>query len=245
VRSRWTLAAAWAAATLTTLTGPPFATAASPKWRWPIRGEVVERFALAQNPYAPGQHRGIDIAAPRGTAVRAACTGRVRFAGHAGSFGRAITMACGGLVVSYGHLGKATAGSGAHVSAGERIGTVGTTGRGSSSGPHLHLGVRRAGEPHGYVDPLDILPAAGPDKNPPPLPLTGRRSPRPRSNPALAPPPTPTTTPIAAWAGVALLAATVPGLALAGTRRGRAATRRAAKAPRGLGCSLPPPWRST
>lgn len=156
------------------------ARAVAPALAWPVRGPVAERFALsAAAPYVPGQHRGIDVAAPAGTPVRAVCAGRVRFAGSAGSFGRAVTVACGGWIVSYGHLSVIATAAGAAVARGERIGRVGTTGHGSTPGPHLHLGVRRAGAPHGYVDPLALLPATRPPSPPPVAPPRGpaRRSP--------------------------------------------------------------------
>ncbi len=64
---------------LATLVVPADAAAA---WRWPLRGEVITPFRLAANPFAAGQHRGIDIAAAPGAPVRSACPGRVRFAGR-------------------------------------------------------------------------------------------------------------------------------------------------------------------
>jgi murein DD-endopeptidase MepM/ murein hydrolase activator NlpD len=201
-------------------------------WRWPVRGEVVERFAVSPaNPYARGQHRGIDIAAPRGAAVRAACAGRVRFAGNAGSFGRAVTISCGEYAVSYGHLAQIAVEPGETVRAGHRIGAVGTTGRGSSTGPHLHLGVRRTTDRNGYIDPLLLLPTGEPRSGPPPLPPTRPIAPRatpPRPSPATPSPAAVPGLPKAVLAGLALLAAGIPGLAIvtAGTaRRRRQATR--------------------
>ena len=220
---------------------PAAAAAAGPAWRWPVRGEVVERFAVAGDPYARGQHRGIDVAAPRGAAVRAACAGRVRFAGRVAAFGRAVSVACGGLVVSYGHLGSIATRRGAAVAAGERIGTVGTSGAPSSPTPHLHLGARRAGEPHGYVDPLRFLPTTRPT-SPPALPTSrgpGRPGPLTRPSPAGVPAPltrpspagapVPLTRPspvgggfpVVVLAGLALVGASVPGLALVRARRRR------------------------
>ncbi|HVE69365.1 MAG TPA: peptidoglycan DD-metalloendopeptidase family protein, partial [Solirubrobacteraceae bacterium] len=147
-------------------------------WAWPVRGPVAERFALsAADPYARGQHRGIDIAARAGAAVRAACAGRVRFAGAAGGFGRAVTVTCGPYAVTYGHLEAIATAAGERVDRGDRIGRVGKTGRGSTPGPHLHLGVRRAADPNGYVDPLALLPTTRPPSPPPTAPA--RRAPPP------------------------------------------------------------------
>jgi hypothetical protein len=40
-------------------------------WAWPADGPVLRPFVLGDDPYARGQHRGIDIGAPAGTPVRA------------------------------------------------------------------------------------------------------------------------------------------------------------------------------
>ena len=39
-------------------------------WTWPAEGPILRPFSLAEDPYAAGQHRGIDIAAPVGAEVR-------------------------------------------------------------------------------------------------------------------------------------------------------------------------------
>ena len=56
----------------------------------PVPGEVVRAFAYAGDPFARGHHRGLDLAAAPGAPVRAACSGRVTFAGRAGASGRAV-----------------------------------------------------------------------------------------------------------------------------------------------------------
>ena len=67
------------------LFAPP-ASAAS-DWRWPVRGPVITPYRNGSDPYAGGQHRGIDIGAPTGTPVIAATGGTVTYAGLAGSSG--------------------------------------------------------------------------------------------------------------------------------------------------------------
>jgi hypothetical protein len=152
--------------------------AAAEAWTWPVRGPVIARFAYARaSPFAAGQRRGIDIAAPRGTPVVAACGGRVRFAGTIGTSGRTVSTACGAYVVSYLHLDGIATRRGARVHAGDPIGAVGTTGRRYEARPHVSLGVRRASDRWGYVDPLRVLPG---ERGMPPYlaPLPRRRLPR-------------------------------------------------------------------
>lgn len=166
--------------------------AGAASWRWPVQGPLLARFAYrAQTPFARGQRRGVDIAAPRGSPVIAACAGRVRFAGAVGTSGRTVSTACGPFVVSYLHLDRIAVRRGAHIDAGDAIASVGVTGRRRERRPHLSFGVRRAHHRWGYVDPLRLLPRAGrapPDlapiarrrRSPPPLgaaPSSERRGP--------------------------------------------------------------------
>ena len=137
------------------------APAAGGAWTWPVRGAVLSRFAYDRSsPFLRGQRRGIDIAAPRGAPVVAACAGRVRFAGSIGTSGRTVSTACGSYVVSYLHLDGIVMRRGARVHAGDPIGTVGTTGRRHEARPHVSFGVRRASDRGGYVDPRRLLPRA-------------------------------------------------------------------------------------
>jgi hypothetical protein len=164
-------------------------------WVWPVSGEVITPYRNGTDPYANGQHRGIDIAAPTGTPVVAAASGEVRFAGTAGSSGLTISIRTGdGYDTSYLHLSSLAVRAGAHVSEGDRIGAVGTTGTRSATAPHLHFGVRDAGTRHDYHDPLAFLPPIPPPArapNPPP--------PAPAPAPTPAPPAaTPVTVPRAA-----------------------------------------------
>ena len=158
---------------------------AAGSWTWPVRGEVLTAFHNGSDPYAGGQHRGIDIAAPVGTDVAAAAAGTVRHAGVAGSSGLTVSVRAGGYDVSYLHLSSVAVKEGQAVGAGTRLGAVGTSGRRSATAPHLHLGVRRAGQRHAYLDPLDFLaPSAAPPREAPrgapaPVPVTPRPVPVP------------------------------------------------------------------
>jgi len=88
-------------------------------------------------------HKGIDYAAPIGTPIRAAGSGRVEFAGRRGGYGNAVVLNHGnGVTTLYGHMSRIAAASrtGRRVEQGEVIGYVGTTG--ASTGPHLHYEYR-------------------------------------------------------------------------------------------------------
>jgi hypothetical protein len=154
-------------------------------WVWPVAGKVITPYRNGTDPYATGQHRGIDIAAPVGAPVVAATGGEVRFAGMAGTSGLTISVRTGdGYDTSYLHLSSLSIRAGAHVSTGQRIGAVGVTGVRSATAPHLHFGVRDAGTRHDYRDPLAFLPPP-PASHSPPAP-----SPAPAPAPAPAPPAT-------------------------------------------------------
>jgi hypothetical protein len=175
-----------------------FPSSAEAAWVWPVSGEVITPYRNGTDPYAQGQHRGIDIAAPVGTPVVAAAGGDVRFAGTAGSSGLTISVRTGdGYDTSYLHLSSLSVKAGARVSAGERIGAVGTTGTRSATAPHLHFGVRDAGTRHDYHDPLAFLPP--PASAPAPEPPAAAPAPAPApAPPAAAPVTVPRTAPLPA-----------------------------------------------
>lgn len=107
-------------------------------------------------------HAGQDLAAPEGTPVVAALSGRVVSSGLAGGYGLAIEIehANPRRRTLYGHLSELYVKPGERVRQGEVIGRVGSTGL--STGPHLHFELRlpQAG---GWVavDPGDLDPGAG------------------------------------------------------------------------------------
>ena len=157
------------------------------EWIWPLQGEVITPYRNGDDPYAGGQHRGIDIAGPVGSRVVAATSGEVRFAGTAGSSGLTVSLrtADGRFDTSYLHLSSISVREGQSVSTGDAVGAVGTTGARSASEPHLHFGVRDAGTRHDYRNPLDFLPP----RPAPPVPET------PPATPAPVPAPRPATPP--------------------------------------------------
>ncbi len=104
-------------------------------------------------------HSGRDLAAPEGTPVVAALSGRVMSSGLAGGYGLAIEIEHDGprRRTLYGHLSELYVKEGQVVHQGEVIGRVGSTGL--STGPHLHFEVRMPQE-GGWVavDPGELDP---------------------------------------------------------------------------------------
>jgi len=116
------------------------------------------RFHPILKKYRP--HHGIDYAAPRGTPIDAAGSGRVTFAGWKRGYGRFVTIKhSNGYSTGYGHMSKIKKGirRGKRVEQGDVIGYVGSTG--ISTGPHLHYEVRKNGR---LINPLHIK--GSPDK---------------------------------------------------------------------------------
>lgn len=100
-------------------------------------------------------HAGIDFRAPTGTPIRAPATGKVIRAGRSGGYGKMVEIDHGnGLKTRFAHLSRIQVRVGAEVSAGQRIGASGNTGR--STGPHLHYEIRANGR---AVNPMRYLKA--------------------------------------------------------------------------------------
>src|SRR6476661_2119093 len=76
------------AATLSLLLCP---SALAAGWTWPVRGPVITPYRNGDDPYAAGQHRGIDVEAPVGSRVVAAVGGTVTFVGVVGSSGLTVS----------------------------------------------------------------------------------------------------------------------------------------------------------
>ena len=128
-------------------------------WTWPVEGPVLRSFSFEGGPYAAGQHRGIDVGAPAGTPVRAPAGGDVTFAGSVPRYGRTVTITTSdGYAVTLVHLGETAVALGDSVDEGAQVGTVGPSGEPEVADPYVHLGVRLASAPEGYVDPLAFLP---------------------------------------------------------------------------------------
>lgn len=128
-------------------------------WTWPVDGPVLQPFLLGGDPYASGQHRGIDVGSADGTPVLAPASGTVTFAGTVPGGGRSITIQTpDGFAVTLLHLGEILVAEGVAIAEGERVGVSGRSGAQEHPAPSIHLGVRIAAEDAGYLDPLALLP---------------------------------------------------------------------------------------
>lgn len=125
--------------------------------RTPVSGgRLSSGFGMRRHPILGynRMHRGVDFAAPTGTPIYAAGSGRLARVGRYGGYGNYVRIEHGdGYATAYAHLSRFADGmrSGRRVDQGEVIGYVGSTGR--STGPHLHFEVLVNGE---QVDPLEV-----------------------------------------------------------------------------------------
>lgn len=112
----------------------------------PVAGYVSQTFGR-------WGHTGVDIAGNAGAPVYAAGDGTVEFSGWMGGYGNLIIVNHGsGTETYYAHNSALYVKKGQSVAKGAAIGKVGSTGR--STGPHLHLELRKNGRP---VNPCGVV----------------------------------------------------------------------------------------
>ena len=136
---------------------------------FPVVGPITQRFGENPEDYVrfgfPG-HNGVDFGVTTGTPVGAAAAGTVALIGwEAGGYGNYVKIDHGGgWITYYAHLLKANpCRPGQQVQAGDEIGLSNNSG--NSTGPHLHFGLKIAGQNpayKGYVDPLPYLTGGAP-----------------------------------------------------------------------------------
>ena len=122
---------------------------------WPSKGWLTSRFGARISPFTGRRqmHAGLDIAAASGTPIVAPARGRATFVGTKGPLGRALVIDHGfGVRTMYGHTLEIFVKPGETVERGQRIASIGSTGR--STGPHLHYVVEVNGVPR---NPLDYI----------------------------------------------------------------------------------------
>jgi murein DD-endopeptidase MepM/ murein hydrolase activator NlpD len=126
--------------------------------RWPVNGPVTSDFGIRFDGLLPGVHRGIDIAVPTGTEVRAMAPATVRFAGLQQGYGNVVWLDHGGEVLSvYGHLSELRVSQGQVVRGDQVLGLSGMSG--NASAPHLHFEIWRWGVERDPVPLLGGFPA--------------------------------------------------------------------------------------
>lgn len=121
----------------------------------PISGVISSRYGIRWR----DNHKGLDIAAPKGTAIKAAAGGKVIFSGYgSGSnsysgYGNIVVIqSTNSLVIRYGHCSALYVKTGETVVQGQVIAAVGSTG--ISTGNHLHFEIRYKGtavNPQNYI----------------------------------------------------------------------------------------------
>lgn len=118
----------------------------------PISGTITSRFGNRES-IRTHAHTGLDIAAPKGTTIKAAASGTVIWSGYQGSYGNLVKIDHGnGVVTYYGHCSKLYVSVGEKVEAGDSIAAVGSTG--NSTGNHLHFEIQLNGQ---CVNPQNYL----------------------------------------------------------------------------------------
>ena len=128
----------------------------------PLIGETLAAFSMDELQYSETMgdwrtHDGVDIAADPGTPVCAASAGTVVDVRDDDLMGTTVVLSHdGGYDTIYANLQAVpTVEIGDYVTAGQVIGSVGSTALGESAlAPHLHFGVTKDGE---YVDPSEFL----------------------------------------------------------------------------------------
>ena len=112
-------------------------------------GVITSGVGLRVDPFGSGKlvfHRGIDIAVPVGTPVRAVRKGRVVFAGARSGYGSTVVVEhTNGDRTLYGHNSLVRVRTGDLVESGTIVAFSGNTGR--STGPHVHFEQLPSGRP--------------------------------------------------------------------------------------------------
>jgi murein DD-endopeptidase MepM/ murein hydrolase activator NlpD len=122
---------------------------------WPVQGWVASGYGNRRDPFTGKNtlHPGLDIVAPAGTDVVATADGRVVYSGWKPGWGRTIEIDHGfGIHTFYAHCRSLKVASGHHVTRGQTVAAVGTSGR--STGVHLHYGVILNGN---WTDPGNYI----------------------------------------------------------------------------------------
>lgn len=124
----------------------------------PLKGKlhITSGFGKRRNPFGKKKsehHNGLDLSAKAGTPIYAMLPGEVAHIGYDPRSGNYIKLRHGNFTVSYCHLiRKPNLPFGSKVFPGQPVAQVGSTGR--STGPHLHITLKRNGR---VIDPAILL----------------------------------------------------------------------------------------
>lgn len=128
----------------------------------PTYGRVSSSYGARTDPYDESlgtrQHKGIDIAAPKGTPVFAATDGKAVVRTGVRGYGNLLEILGKQFLTRYAHLDSFGVQSGEAVNRGQEVGRVGNTGR--STGPHLHFEVRSITTKED-IDPASVMKIPG------------------------------------------------------------------------------------
>lgn len=106
----------------------------------PYQTKVYSKFGIRRG----RRHQGCDLPLKTGDPVFAAFDGKVRISTFTRGYGNLVVIRhANGLETAYGHLSQRNVEVGDWVSAGDKVGLGGSTGR--STGPHLHFETRYQG----------------------------------------------------------------------------------------------------
>ena len=126
-------------------------------WKAPTKGWVSSPYGWRNHPVRKKRifHAGLDLAAPKGTAIYSVAPGRVIFAGTRGGYGKVVIIAHeNGLSTRYGHCSKLLVKNGQLVKEGQLIAKVGATG--VATGNHLHFEVRKNGKTQNPINYIKL-----------------------------------------------------------------------------------------
>ena len=122
---------------------------------YPVRARISSPFGPRRHPIfgVRSMHSGIDLAAPRGTAIKATEGGNVIYVGWYGGYGKVVIVDhAKGYSSLYAHLSGTAVSVGERVKQGDTVGYEGDTGY--ATGPHLHFEIRNQGRPQNPVNYL-------------------------------------------------------------------------------------------
>jgi len=129
-------------------------TEATPRFRWPVRGQVIAGFGAKPDGV---RNDGINVAVPENTPIKAADDGVVVYAGNElKGFGNLVLVRhADDYITAYAHAKELKVKRGDQIKGGEVIGISGQTG--NVDAPQVHFEIRKGSTP---VNPMQFLHGA-------------------------------------------------------------------------------------